>query len=68
MSKELTYFIHLGSDKNKTTKAKEIDIEYRTTLVVFGKYKFIMFAMAELMEMKTTEQNKVVLQLFNNIN
>lgn len=59
MSKELAYSIYLGSDKNKTTKAKEIDIEYRTTLVIFGKYKFIMFAMAELMEIK--QQNKIKL-------
>ena len=27
-----------------------------------------MFAMAKLMEMETTEQNKVALYLFNNIN
>ena len=44
---------------------KEIDIEYRTTLVNFAKYPIIMFAMAKIMEMKTTEQNKVVLYLFN---
>ncbi len=47
---------------------KGIDEEYRTTLVNFGKYKLIMFAMAKLMEMETTEQNKVALYLFNNIN
>ena len=28
----------------------------------------VMFAMAKLMEMETTEQNKVALYLFNNIN
>ena len=47
---------------------KDIDEEYRTTLINFGKYKLIMFAMAKLMEMDTTEQNKVALYLFNNIN
>ena len=47
---------------------KDIDEEYRTTLINFGKYKIVMFAMAKLMEMKTTEQNKVALFLFNNIN
>ena len=47
---------------------KEIDEEYRTTLINFGKYKIVMFAMAKLMEMETTEQNKVALYLFNHIN
>ena len=44
---------------------KEIDEEYRTTLINFAKYHFIMFAMAKIMEMETTEQNieNVVLQL-----
>ena len=46
---------------------KDIDEEYRTTLFNFGKYKLVMFAMAKLMEMETTEQNKVALYLFNNI-
>ena len=46
---------------------KYIDEEYRTTFINFGKYKLVMFAMARLMEMKTTEQNKVDLYLFNNI-
>lgn len=43
------------------TMLKEIDKKYRTTLINFGKYKFVMFAMAKLMEMETTEQNKVAL-------
>ena len=46
---------------------KDIDEEYRTTLINFGKYKIVMFAMAKLMEMETTEQNKVALFLFNSI-
>lgn len=46
---------------------KNIDEEYRTTLINFAKYKLVMFAMAKLMEMETTEQNKVALYLFNNI-
>ena len=46
---------------------KDIDEEYRTTLINFGKYKLVMFAMAKLMEMETTEQNKVALYLFNDI-
>ena len=47
---------------------KDIDEEYRTTLINFSKYKLVMFAMAKLMEMKTTEQNKVALYLYNIIN
>ena len=47
---------------------KKVDEEYRTTLINFAKYKLVMFAMAKLMEMETTEQNKVALYLFNNVN
>ena len=46
---------------------KDVDEEYRTTLIDFSKYKLIMFAMAKLMEMKVTEQNQVALYLFNNL-
>ena len=46
---------------------KHIDEEYRTTLINFAKYKIVMFAMAKLMKMETTEQNKVALYLFNSI-
>ena len=49
------------------TMLKEVDEEYRTTITNFAKYKLVMFAMAKLMEMETTEQNKVALYLFNNI-
>ena len=44
---------------------KSIDEEYKTTFINFGKYKIVMFAMAKLMEMETTQQNKVALYLFN---
>ena len=40
---------------------KSIDEEYRTTLINFGEYKIVMFAMAKLIEMETTEQNQVSL-------
>ena len=46
---------------------KEIDEEYRTTLINFAKYHLIMFAMAKIMEMTKEEQNQVALYLFNNI-
>ena len=47
---------------------KDISEEYGTTLINFAKYKIVMFAMAKLMEMESTEQNKVLLYLFNYIN
>ena len=47
---------------------KDIDEEYRTTLINFAKYHLIMFAMAKIMEMTKEEQNQVALYLFNNIN
>lgn len=46
---------------------KEIDEEYRNTLINFAKYRLVMFVIAKLMEMETTEQNKVALYLYNNI-
>ena len=46
---------------------KSIDEEYRTTLINFGKYELVMFAVAKLMEMEITEQNKIALYLFNSI-
>ncbi len=50
------------------TMLKEIDEEYRTTLINFAKYHLIMFAMAKIMEMTKEEQNQIALFLFNNIN
>ena len=47
---------------------KEIDEEYITTLINFAKYHLIIFTMAKIMEMKTSEQNKVALYLFNYVN
>ena len=44
---------------------KEVDEEYRTTLINFAKYKLVMFTMAKIMEMTKEERNKVALYLFN---
>ncbi len=49
------------------TMLKEIDEEYRTTLINFAKYKLVMFTMAKIMEMQEIERNKVALYLFNSI-
>ena len=44
---------------------KEIDIEYRTTLVNFAKYHLIMFAMAKIMEM--TKKLSVFCLTYNHV-
>ena len=42
---------------------KEVDEEYRTTLINFGQNKYfnINFAMAKLMEMEQADRNKIAL-------
>ena len=47
------------------TMLKEIDEEYRTTLINLAKYKLVMFTLTKIMEMEQTERNKIVLYLFN---
>ncbi len=51
------------------TMLKEVDEEYRTTLINFGhsKYFIINFTMAKIMEMEQDERNKVALYLVNNL-
>lgn len=47
---------------------KEIDDEYRTTLINLAKYHLIMFIMTKIVKMTKEDQNQVALFLFNNIN
>ena len=47
---------------------KEINSEYRTTTVNFANYPYIIFAISKIMEMDSTQQNRVALYLFNSIN
>ncbi len=47
---------------------KELDEEYRTTIINFSKYPAITFAMAKIMEIDKPEQNKIALYLFNILN
>ena len=42
------------------TMLKEVDEEYRTTLINFVKYKLVMFTMAKIMEMEQDERNRIV--------
>lgn len=65
-------YIHLNYDKKKEFEQydnmlKEIDEEYRTTILNFKKFFNVGFAMAKLFEMSKEEQNQVALYLFNNI-
>ena len=46
---------------------KDMDEEYRNTLIDFSKYKHIMFAMAKFMEMSNEEQNQIFFYLYNRI-
>ena len=55
--------IHSIFDK----RLKEIDNEYLTSYVNMRKYPTILFAMAKIMEMSNTEQNKIVMYLINAI-
>lgn len=49
------------------TILKEVDEEYRTTLINFAKYKLVMFTMAKIMEIEQAGRNKVALYLFNTL-
>ena len=65
---QLVWVRHMMTNyKDFNPNFKEVDEEYRTTLINFAKYELVMFAMDKLMEMETTEQNKVALYLFNHI-
>ena len=55
--------IHSIFDK----RLKEIDNEYLTSYVNMRKYPTILFVMSKIMEMNYTEQNQVVMYLYNNI-
>ena len=50
------------------TILKEVDEEYRTTLINFVKYKLVMFTMAKIMEMEQDERNRIALYLVNSVN
>lgn len=49
--------------KKFDTLLKEVDEEYKTTIINFAKDKVIMFIMARIMEKKQFERNKVALFL-----
>ena len=53
--------IHSIFDK----RLKEIDNEYLVSYVNMRKYPTILFVMAKIMEMNSTEQNKIAMYLIN---
>ncbi len=68
-------FLSIQYDKKEMykyfdNKLREIDEEYRTTLINFAQTKYfnINFTMTKLIEMTKEEQNQVALFLFNCIN
>lgn len=56
-----------NSNYKENTSFEEISNRTRITLINFAKYHLIMFAMAKIMEMNNTEQNQIVMYLYNNI-
>ena len=48
-------------------RLQEIDNEYLTSYVNIRKYPILLYAMAKIMEMNNTEQNQIVMYLYNNI-
>ena len=65
-------YTNISYDKNEMVerfdkRLKEIDEEYKTTIVNFSKYKLVMYTMAKIMELEVEAQNKVALVLFNSI-
>lgn len=67
-------FLLIKYDKKEMYKyfdkeLREIDEEYRTTLINFAQTKYfnINFTMAKLIEMTKEEQNQIALFLFNEI-
>ena len=56
---------HIHSEFDK--RLKEIDNEYLAIYVNMRKYPTILFIMSKLMEMNSTEQNKIAMYLINAI-
>lgn len=48
-------------------RLREIDEEYRITIVNFSKYNLVMYTMTKIVELESEKQNKVALVLFNSI-
>ena len=51
--------------KRFNNRLKEIDEDYKTTIINYSKYPIITFAMAKIMEISKEDQNQIALYLFN---
>ena len=51
--------------KRFNNRLKEIDEDYKTTIINFNKYPVVSFALAKIMEIDKTEQNRVMMYLIN---
>lgn len=62
-------YINVKYDKKEMLdkRLKQINEEYRTSIVDFSKYKLVMLTKAKIMELGVEEQSKVALVLFNSI-
>lgn len=47
------------------SKLKELDEEYRTTVINFNKYKNVTYGMSKIMELSKQEQNQIIFYLYN---
>ena len=48
-------------------KFKKIDNEYLASYINMRKYPIILFVMAKIMEMNSTDQNQIAMYLYNSI-
>lgn len=65
-------YINLKYDKPEMyekfdRELKEIDAEYRTTIINFNKYSTITFVISKVMETSKEEQNQIFFNLYNKI-
>ena len=51
--------------KRFNDKLREIDEDYKTIIINFNKYPVVSFALAKIMEIDKTEQNRVMMYLIN---
>ena len=47
------------------SKLKELDEEYRTTVINYNKYKNVTYGMSKIMELSKQEQNQIIFYLYN---
>lgn len=51
--------------KRFNNKLKEIDEDYKSTIINYSKYPIIRFTMSKIMEISKEDQNQIALYLYN---